>query len=302
MKTWKIPVDIAERSQAHALAEALQDLVIPAPDALTLFEVPGSTAWRIEAYFNAKPDPAALKQSLEDLLGCALPEFKPEAVPDLNWVAISQQALPPVHAGRFTVHGRHDRHLIPQGPNAIEIEAGEAFGTAHHATTYGCLLALDRLTRRRQFKNIFDLGCGSGVLAIALARTLPRANILASDLDPRSVAVARENARINRTHSRIRVVTACGLDQPIVRRLKHLDLIVANILAEPLITMAPEIARKIAPGGVLLLSGILIHQAPAVIASYVAQGFALTCHKRLTGWSALVFKKRGIAGVKRPAY
>lgn len=301
MSAHKISIEIAGRGQAHAVAAALQDIVYPTPDALTLFEATGPDQWRIEAYFETPPDANAMQVDVEGLLTCTLPEFRIEKVPELNWVAISQKALPPVFAGRFAVHGSHDRSRIPQGPNAIEIEAGEAFGTAHHATTYGCLLAIDRLTRRRTFHNVLDLGCGSGVLAIALARALPKARIIATDLDRRSVAVARENMRSNRTGGRITTVEARGLDHPALRNRPAFDLIVANILAEPLIAMAPQIARKLQAGGTLLLSGILLHQTPAVIAAYRSQGLALVTHARVTGWSALVFTKRTVAGTKRSA-
>ena len=299
MSAHKISVAISGRDLAHRLAGAMQDLVIPAPEALTLFEAPAvpaaGDAWRIEAYFAEPPDPDAWRDELESLIGEPLPNFEAGPVPDLNWVAISQSALPPVFAGRFVVHGSHDRARTPQGPNAILIEAGEAFGTAHHATTYGCLLALDRLTRRKTFKRILDLGCGSGVLAIALARALPHARITASDLDRQSVEVARANMRANRVGGRIRAIRAAGLDAPELRRVPGFDLIVANILAGPLIALAPKIAGKLAAGKLLLLSGILIPQAPAVIAAYRTQGFAVRSHDRIAGWSTLVFVKRGVA-------
>ena len=305
MSAHKIVIEISGRAHAHAVAVALQDLVTPAPNALTLFEKQGTCngadQWQIEAYFEAAPDPIALHAQVESLLDCKLPPFELAPVPDLNWVAISQKALPPVLAGRFAVHGGHDRARIPQGPNAIEIEAGEAFGTAHHATTYGCLLAIDRLTRRRAFSNVLDLGCGSGVLAIALARALPKARILATDLDARSVAVARENMRVNGEAGRITALQAAGLAHSALRRSPAFDLVVANILAEPLIMLAPQIARKLEPGGALVLSGILSHQSAAVIAAYRTQGLAVVRHDRVTGWSALQFVKRGIAPARPPA-
>ena len=138
-------------------------------------------------------------------------------MPQENWVRISQEALPPVAAGRFTIHGSHDRHRVPQGPNSILIDAGEAFGTAHHATTQGCLAAIDRAMRIRNYDRILDLGCGSGVLAIAAARLSPWATILASDLDRQSVVVAKENMRAHGVGSRITTVVAGGLNHPLLR-------------------------------------------------------------------------------------
>jgi ribosomal protein L11 methyltransferase len=213
-------------------------------------------------------------------------------VPDLNWVAISQAALPPVHAGRFTVHGSHDKGRIPRGPNTILIDAGEAFGTAHHATTLGCLLAIDRLARSRPFANVLDLGCGSGVLAIAAARSMPAARLIATDMDLQSVTVAAENIRINGTARQISVICANGIAHPDVRRRAPFDLLIANILAGPLVKLAPDLARSVTPGATLVLSGILIPQAHEVIASYLAQGFRLDRHDRIAGWSTLTFSRR----------
>ncbi len=158
-------------------------------------------------------------------------------------------------------------------------------------------MVLDRLTRRRAFANVLDLGTGSGVLAIAIARALPRASIIATDLDARSVEVAVENMRANRVGRRIRAIQAAGLDASALRRAPAFDLIVANILADPLIALAPAVSRKLATSGTLVLSGLLIHQAPAVIAAYRAQGMALMSHDRVTGWSTLVLAKRATRSV-----
>ena len=287
----KLVLDLEERDVARSVAGALQDLYEPAPDALTIFEN-GANGWRIEAYFGEPMDGAEVARSLSDITGLAVPPLTAESVPDLNWVTISQSALPPVHAGRFTVHGSHDRERVPQGPNAILIDAGEAFGTAHHATTYGCLNAIDRATRGRKFRACLDLGCGSGVLAIALARALPEARILASDIDAQSVAVARTNMLANGAGARITALTASGLEHPRLRRAGAFDLIVANILAEPLINLAPSVARAMQRGGLLIVSGLLVPQAPEVIAAYRAQGVTLCSHDRVAGWSTLTLRKR----------
>jgi len=276
---------IADKDAAHALAGALQDLIEPTPDALTLFE--HGTGWKIDAYYEDMPELGALALRLAEVTGLDAPTITVAEVPDENWVAMSQAALPPVIAGRFVIHGSHDRGRVAHGPNAILIDAGEAFGTAHHATTAGCLAAIDRVIRRRVYRNVLDLGCGSGVLAIAVARLLPRAAILASDLDRPSVEVATENTRLNGVASRIRVFAAAGLEHPFIRQAGQFDLFIANILAGPLIGLAKDIARVIEPGGTLLLSGLLIPQAPQVIAAYRAVGFKLERHDRVFGWSTL---------------
>ena len=303
MTSHKLIAEVADRARAMRIAGALQDLLVPPPDALTVFEEPGAgstadappaRAWRIEAYFSDARAPGDLEADLATLLGEPAPSFQPADIPDLNWVALSQAALPPVHAGRFTVHGAHDRTRVPQGPGAILIEAGEAFGTAHHATTYGCLAALDQLARTHTFRRILDLGCGSGILAIAAARAWSKARILGVDIDARSVEVAAENARLNRASERISFVCGAGVDAPPVRQAAPFDLVVANILAAPLIRLAPDVNRVAdTPQGIVVLSGLLTREAPAVQAAYRAQGFALLAHRRYDGWSVLTLVKRG---------
>ena len=285
-----ILIEIEERDLARSISGALENLVDPAPDALSIFETDGpGSPWRITAYYQSPPDPAELTKELEALLGQPLPEpARLEDIPDLNWVAMSQAALPPVQAGRFTVHGSHDRHRVPQGPGAILIEAGEAFGTAHHATTYGCLLAIDKLTRNNHFRSVLDLGCGTGVLAIAVARANPRAKILASDIDPGSIDVAKTNFQANRVASRIRAYVAGGLSHPALRREGRYDLLIANILAGPLIMLARDIAQAVVPGGYLVLSGLLNDQADEIVAHYRAAGFTLHEKTRIAGWTTLV--------------
>lgn len=293
MSARKITIHQASRDRARSIAGALQDLLEPAPDALTLFEdnAAGADGWRIEAYYDSPPDPVQLAHDLAAILAIPAPPIAIEDVPSLNWVALSQAALPPVRAGRFTIHGSHDTRRVAQGPGAILVDAGEAFGTAHHATTFGCLLAIDRLTRRRAFRSVMDLGCGSGVLAIAARRALANARIIASDIDVPSVDVARENARLNRVGRSVPIIVAAGLDHPRLRS-RRFDLLIANILADPLIALSRDIARAVVGGGSVVLSGLLIHQAPAVIAAYRAAGFALQSHTRIHEWSTLVLVRR----------
>ena len=222
------------------------ELVAPEPLAVTLFEAK-PPAFVVEAYYDAEP---ALDVIADALAGLAANLGAPslEAVPDENWVALSQRALPPVAAGRFFVHGSHDRQRFATRRTAIEIEAGEAFGTGHNATTALCLEAIDLLARRRRFRRVIDLGCGSGVLAIASARAFPAARMLAVDNDPLATAVARANARLNRVAARVRVVDAAGFGHAMVRRAQPFDLVLANILPGPLIELAPEHAPGAAAG------------------------------------------------------
>ncbi len=178
---------------ARSIAGILEELIEQPPLAVSLFEVPGG-GWEVVAYYESEPERAAIAATIEVVSAGSSGALTFEAVPDENWVAVSQAGLPPVAAGRFLIHGSHDRAIGRLRRNAIEIDAGEAFGTAHHATTLGCLLAIDRLTRQHRFIRVLDLGCGSGVLAIAAARVLPSASIAASDFDPEAVRGLRSRA------------------------------------------------------------------------------------------------------------
>jgi len=293
MAASKLAIKTGDRDLAHRIAGLLGEIYEPAPEAVSVFEV--GTNWLVEAYFSEPPIADEIAATLADFLEIEPPGCVVEEIEDLNWVALSQAALPPVEAGRFTIFGGHDRDRIPRGPNSILIDAGEAFGTAHHATTNGCLVAIDRQTRRRAFRNALDLGTGTGVLALALRRALPGATILATDLDQRSIEVARENATLNGAGSisraRIAFRTAAGLSDRNVRAAQPFDLIVANILASPLMALSGSLARALERRGMLVLSGILNQQAAAVISTYRAHGFALRAHGRTEGWSTLTFQK-----------
>ncbi len=284
-------IELDDVSAARSAAALLEESVPHPPLAVSLFETPGR-GWTVDAYYEAEITSATIAA----IAGMSHDDARVsiEAVPEENWVAVSQAGLPPVEAGRFLVHGSHDRAIGRQRRNAIEIDAGEAFGTAHHATTLGCLLAIDGLTRRRHFARVLDLGCGSGVLAIAAARVLPKAALVASDVDPEAVRVAAENVRKNALAGRIGLVAAIGLDHPVIRRRAPFDLVIANILAEPLIGLAQRLARVVAPRGVVVLSGILQSQAAAVLAAYGAAGFARSRVNRLNGWVVLTLERQGL--------
>lgn len=294
---YKLVLSTADRDEAYRTASALGELIEPPADAVAIFETPGHdngappTGWRVDAYFIEEPDADALAEAIASLTGSARPDLALEAVPDENWVALSQAALPPVTAGRFTVHGSHDRARVARGPWSIEIDAGEAFGTAHHATTLGCLMAIDRAARARPFRDVLDLGCGTGVLAVAAQRCVPGARVLASDIDPVAVRVAAANARANGA-TRIRVIVADGLPRPMPSRARRNDLLIANILARPLVLLAGGIAKAVAPGGVLVLSGLLTSQARSVLGAYLPRGFSVLQHQRIAGWSTLTLSKR----------
>lgn len=286
----KVVVDVAERDAARTVAGVLEETLDPPPNALSLFEVAGS-GYRVDAYFDEAPDLAALAVAFAEMgvTGASAPRL--EDVPDLNWVALSQAALPPVEAGPFIVHGSHDAARVGRRRGAILIDAGEAFGTAHHQTTQGCLEALGRLAQVMHPRRLLDLGCGSGVLAIAASRLMPRAEIIASDIDPTSVEVARENARLNGAGPRIRAVVSAGFAHPALHQGPPFDLIVANILARPLIALAGDIRHRLSPGGVAVLSGLLVSQAEQVAAAFRAAGFRRVRRSDRTGWTTLVLQR-----------
>lgn len=290
MSVTKLSLPTADAEAAQALAALLTDAV-PAGAAVALFRDAAADGWRVEAYCETGDLPAVVG-AISQAAPQEAARLSVEALPNANWVAISQAALAPVTAGTFLVHGSHDRAVAGGRRRAIEIDAGEAFGTAHHASTRGCLVALDRLVRRHSFGRVLDLGCGSGILAIAAARLLPAATILASDLDSRAVEVARANARINRVAARIRFFTAAGLAHRELRAGRRLDLVLANILAEPLIKLTPAMRAVVARGGHVVLAGLLDEQSRAVGNAYAAAGFAQVSVVSLDGWSTLTLRRR----------
>ncbi|WFR94015.1 50S ribosomal protein L11 methyltransferase [Rhizobium tumorigenes] len=224
--------------------------------------------WEASIYLYADQE-EHVRPRFEALLADAYPglAIDKEIIPDVDWIARSLDGLKPVRAGRFVVHGSHDRDKIRASEIAIEIDAGQAFGTGHHGTTAGCLETIETVMRSRRVRNALDLGTGSGVLAIAV-RKLKNIPVLATDIDPIAVRVARENVVRNGIASGISLETAPGFHSTAFSRHGPFDLIIANILARPLIRMAPQLANHLAPGGSVILSGILAAQRWKVIAAY----------------------------------
>ncbi len=240
--------------------------------------VDGDTAdaqWRLAEILREHGEPETISQ---------------EKLPDVDWVARSLEGLKPVRAGRFFVHGSHDRHRRRIGDLAIEIEAGLAFGTGHHGTTAGCLDMIGAVVRRERPANALDLGTGSAVLAIALAK-MAHIPVLATDIDPVATKVAAENARLNGVSAFVHTATAPGFHHPVFGHAGPFDLIVANILARPLMQLAPRMAAHLTPGGSLILSGILERQRDAVVAAYSAQRFRHVRTLPREGWVTLHLKR-----------
>jgi len=244
----------------------------------------------VSLYADGDVDPVEAR--VRDILtGLGLPKpVEREVLPDVDWVSRSLEGLKPVRAGRFFVHGSHDRAKRHSGDLGIEIEAGLAFGTGHHGTTAGCLEVLEQVVLRERPRNALDLGTGSAVLAIALAK-LAHIPVLATDIDPVAVRVAAANARLNHVKALVETVTAPGFHHPIFARRAPFDLIVANILARPLMRLAPQMANHVSLGGSLVLSGILDRQRDAVISAYVGQSFrhVRTLHRE--GWVTIHLKR-----------
>jgi ribosomal protein L11 methyltransferase len=214
-----------------------------------------------------------------------------EAIPNTDWVVETQKGLAPVHVGRFAVHGSHDRHRsVSQW--AIEIDAGRAFGTAHHETTKGCLLALDRLARRIHPAAILDLGTGSGVLAIAAAKAFSRrVRVSAVDLDPVAIEVATENCKKNGVRPNVRLFAGDGLKPSTAYEMAPFGVVIANILARPLLQLAPRLRSLTRPGGMLILSGLLQEQSREVLGRYRSTGFRLVGRAVLEGWTTFLLRR-----------
>lgn len=278
----------APRAAAQTLSAMLNEVHWPPPDAVGLFEVTPDL-WQVDAYFQDEPDEAVLQAFLAGQEIDA-GEITVEAVPEMDWVATVQAGLAPVHAGRFVIHGSHDRDKVKPGRWSIEIDAAQAFGTAHHGTTRGCLEVLDALAEGARFTRILDLGTGTGVLAIAAARLWEDAQVVASDIDPVATDIAAANVRQNGA-LQVQTVTADGLDEPAIRSGAPYDLVTANILARPLIDLAPSLAEITGPGGIVILSGFTSDQSGDVLAAYKAAGFTRRKVITLDDWVTLALER-----------
>jgi len=275
---WKASVSLS-KTEAADVSAALE--LEGSAQAVLIAEEPFADGAVVEALYTEEPDAAWLSRIAGRTIDVA-------PLPDQDWIRLSQEGLPPVRAGRFFVYGAHDAGTVPHGVIPIRIEAGLAFGTGHHETTALCLAALSDLANRRSFRNVLDLGCGTGLLAIGAAKLWKR-RVLASDIDPVAVEVTRENARANGVAPLVAAVTADGLTSPVLSVGAPYDLIIANILASPLTQLAPSIQKALAPGAILVLSGLLNNQEKLVTSFY--QNLRLRATRRAGPWSALVLEK-----------
>ncbi len=281
-----------DEARARAVADLMVESFEPAEAASTAFETEtpwpgGGKAWAVEVYFGFEPDEEALRELVAAAAGedaAALVAFGLTEKQD--WVANALAGLKPVRAGRFLVHGAHDRERVRVNDVGVEIEAGLAFGTGHHGTTRGCLLHFDALLKRRRPRHVLDVGCGAGVLAIAAARVLRR-KVWLGDIDPVAVAVANENAALNGVGGLAKAIVSRGVESRALREGAPYDLVFANILAKPLRLLAPSLAGVMAGEGEAIVSGLLIPDVPGVLSAWGAQGFYLRERIELEGWASL---------------
>jgi ribosomal protein L11 methyltransferase len=290
---WRLSAVMADEASANAAAAAFAS----AASAVSAFETRPGGSWRVEAYADHAPDRAALAAS-GTLAALAfgvstaglLDDVTIQRLAPRDWVRENQQSFPPIRVGRFFIHGSHHDKTPPAGAIALRIDAATAFGTGEHATTRGCLLALEALAKARRFRRSLDMGTGTGILAMAAARRWS-CPVLACDIDAGSVHVARENVRENGLAARIRLLRSDGYRDPAIRRAAPFDLVTANILARPLAAMAQDLAAYLARDGVAVLSGLLARQAPLVLAAHRAHGLILRRRIAVDGWATLVLSR-----------
>ena len=288
--TYRVSFAIGDEHAAKRVVDALTEIFFEGQAAIAAFERPDGR-WDVTVHFAEPPDQPLVRELVANAAGADIAEgITFDTVEAKDWVRASLEDLVPVPAGRFVVHGQHDRDRVAPNKLGIEIEAALAFGTGHHGTTRGCLLLLDHVLKAWRPRRVLDLGTGTGVLAIAAARALHE-KVLASDIDPPSVQVARENARLNVAGHLVQAIRATGFSAPQFVAAAPFDLVLANILANPLRQLAAPMARHLAPSALVILSGLLTPQAPSVIAAYRARGLVPVRHLRIEGWSSLLLRK-----------
>ncbi len=292
MATYHATFDLP-RANALALEDWFDwpDELFPVPT-IALFETEDPALWRVDIYLEALPGDDAIRfisSLLQEKSGVAIPTLDFNAVIERDWVSESQKLRTPISAGRFCVFEPHFRDQVPADAVAIQLEVGQAFGSGSHESTMGCLLALDHIADVASPKSALDLGTGSGLLAIAMANVW-NCNIVASDIDPVAIEVASENIANNGVGG-IACIACDGFDDPAFDAARPFDVITANILAGPLIDMASEISRHLAPGGYLILSGLLIEQKSALIDAYSEAGLKTSKAFYVKNWSTLLFRR-----------
>jgi ribosomal protein L11 methyltransferase len=288
--THRVSFAIGDEHTAKGVVDVLTEIFFEGQAVIAAFERPDGR-WDVTVHFAEPPDQPRVRELVANAAGADIAGgIVFDTVEAKDWVKASLEDLVPVPAGRFVVHGQHDRERIAPNKIGIEIEAALAFGTGHHGTTRGCLLLLDHVLKAWRPRRVLDLGTGTGVLAIAAARALHE-KVLASDIDPLSVQVARENARLNVSGHLVQAIRATGFSAPQFASAAPFDLVLANILANPLRQLATPMARHLAPSALVVLSGLLTHQAPGVIAAYRARGLVPVRHLRIEGWSSLLLRK-----------
>jgi ribosomal protein L11 methyltransferase len=285
---WQITLH-THRDAVPLMEDALADF----SSSVSSFEVSEADAlWKVELVCESEPDSAEVTRRLmivSHTAGYPMPEVVVEKLEQKDWLAEVLRTFPAFTIGRYYVYGSHITDAVPASRLPLLVDAGSAFGSGEHDTTSTCLKALDWLARSRHFRNMLDMGCGSGILALAMAKTWHEP-VLAVDIDPESARVARENVALNQESVLVRVVAGNGYDAPEVGQRGKYDLIVANILARPLVKLAPALAAHLAPGGMVVLSGLLARQERMVVNAHRAQGLKLV--KRITsrGWNTLILK------------
>ena len=285
-KLWRIATTVPAAA-SDAVAVALEPFV----SVITALEDEPGGRWTVEGISEINPARPAITAALAlaaATVGTPPPDTIIEPLPDVDWLAMNRKSFPPIREDRIWIRGSHVEDSPPGATVELVVDAARAFGSGSHATTALCLRAIQDLVKRRRPSRVLDLGCGSGILAMALAKLVPSACTLAVDLDPVSVATAGRNARSNGVGDRIRVSVSNGWRSPTVRQATPFDLVVANILAGPLVEMAPRLRAGLLPGGTAILSGLLTEQENWVLAAHRAQGLRLIRRYRRNGWSALV--------------
>lgn len=277
----------AEREKTEKVAQRLENATVPEARAVSFFETQNKGIWRVEALYDTENE---ARTALDLLTNWERALAIVSELPEENWVEKSLEGFSVVHAGRFLIHGAHHGGMLGHSDIPILMEAGIAFGTGHHGTTRGCLCMVDWLARRRRFKRALDVGCGTGILAIGVAKRF-RIPLIASDIDPEAAHIARSNALNNQCGPFITALHAKGTHHHQIKSKAPYDLVMANILMGPLIAMAADLIAVMAKGGILLLSGLLVEQESRVLQAYRTRGLTLVHRMHLDGWSTLALTR-----------